>query len=104
MIHDSAYSELENVYVWRDRVRKRFGSEYMQPTTRYPLGYRQLQSRLRIKVGTTDGAGALAPTAIAGAPATLAIAVGQMISIGNNMWTVTDVSVTVHMLLPMDII
>ena len=62
LIPDEAYASLNNAYVFRGRVRKRFGSLYMGPT--------QLNSRLRIALtqplialaggagfGTTDGDG-----------------------------------------------
>ena len=59
LIPDQAFSRLNNVYVWRGRVRKRFGSRW--------LGNTQQETRLRITLanngfllGVTDGAGNLA--------------------------------------------
>jgi Ubiquitin-activating enzyme E1 FCCH domain len=95
LIPDDAFAQLNNAYVYRGRVRKRFGSQLLQATT--PVeGYEQLQSRLRINIGVT-GAGPL--------PLPTALAIGQMFSIGNRIFTVnvlgapvvilsTDIAVT----------
>ena len=47
LIPDEAFSELNNAYVFRGRVRKRFGSRW--------IGNSSLVSRLRINVGTITG-------------------------------------------------
>lgn len=88
LIPDDAFAQLNNAYVFRGRVRKRFGSRLMRGTTPPTLGYEQLQSRLRINIGITSGAGALAGTV----PGDV-FAVGQMFSIGNQIYTVTTASV-----------
>lgn len=81
MIPDEAYAKLNNAYVWRGRVRKRFGSTYMVNN--------QLDSRLRIAltggaaVGITNGAGAATGT-VPGA----IFGIGQMFSIGTQLYTV----------------
>ena len=43
---EDAYFELEDVYVWRGRVRKRFGYSL--------IGSDDLNSRLRINLGNTS--------------------------------------------------
>ncbi len=75
LINDEAFSLLENAYVFRGRVRKRFGSALM--------GGNQLNSRLRIEVGTTDGSGDASIT-VPGSE----FNVGQMFSIGSELFTV----------------
>src|ERR1700691_6267427 len=81
-IMDDAFQKLQNAYVFRGRVRKRFGSRFMGS------GWSSAQteplfSRLRINVGTTDGSGDIS----ASLPGTI-FKVGQMISIGNEIFTV----------------
>lgn len=83
MIPDEAFERLNNAYVFRGRVRKRFGSRLM--------GADQRSSRLRIAltggagVGTTDGAGNATGTV----PGVL-FAIGQLFSIGDAYYTVVD--------------
>lgn len=82
LIAENAFAELNNAYVFRGRVRKRFGSRW--------FGETQFSSRLRIQVGTTDGAGntgALNVRTI-NADATMPTAVGQAFSIGTTLFTV----------------
>lgn len=74
---DDAFEFLQNVYVFRQRLRKRFGSKMMGTT--------QLASRLRMLVDTSDGGGTSSGT-IPGAG--LYGALGQMFSIGSEMFTV----------------
>jgi len=80
LIPDQAFSQLNNAYVFRGRVRKRFGSRW--------IGENSLVSRLRINIGTIT-AGALA-----GNIATLLVdagftaEVGQSFSIGDIIFTV----------------
>ncbi len=82
-IPDNAFQSLLNAYVFRGRVRKRFGSRLMQGTTPPVAGYESLQSRVRILVNTTDGAGA----AVGIVPGII-FEIGQMFSIGNEIFTV----------------
>lgn len=78
LLPEDAFQFLRNAYVWRGRVRKRFGSYY--------LGLTELNSRLRINIGTTDGSGDLTVTV----PGTV-FAVGQMFSVGTQIYTVEAV-------------
>lgn len=83
LIPDQAFSQLKNAYVWRGRVRKRFGSKFITPSVAPTAGFEQLTSRLRINLGNTDGSGDLAGT-VPGA----IFKVGQMFSIGTDLFTV----------------
>ena len=82
-IPDQAYAQLKNAYVFRGRVRKRFGSRLISSDQRF--------SRFRIAltggagVGITDGAGNATGT-VPGA----VFKVGQMFSIGTALYTVTS--------------
>ena len=75
MIPDDAFTELKNAYVFRGRVRKRFGSQY--------LGNDALTSRLRINVGTTAGGTGLSGTV----PGSI-FKLGQFFSVDNEIFTV----------------
>ena len=80
LVPDQAFSRMNNVYVWRGRVRKRFGSRW--------LGDTQQETRLRstlanngVLLGVTDGAGNLAGV-VPGASGL----VGQRFWIGNKFY------------------
>lgn len=82
---DQAYERLENAYVWRGRVKKRPGSRL--------IGNGMSTSRLRVNVGTL-GAGTASGTVPAAAGQ-----VGQMFSIGTNLFTVNVLGSPVDMLI-----
>jgi hypothetical protein len=82
-IPDTAFAQLDNAYVFRGRVRKRFGARLTQTPGAYEIGYETLNSRLRINLGTTNGAGNLGGTV----PGNI-FQVGQMFSIGAQVYTV----------------
>ena len=82
---EDAFQFLEDAYVWRGRVRKRFGYRFMGDT--------ELDSRLRINIGTTDGSGNISTT-VPGAT----FAVGQMFSIGSEIFTVNATGTPAAML------
>lgn len=73
---EEAFYELEDVYVWRGRVRKRFGYSL--------IGQTELESRLRVNVGTTDAVTGNFSVTVPGA----IFAIGQMFSIGITRFTV----------------
>ncbi len=87
---DDAFEYLQNAYVWRQRVRKRYGSELM--------GLTQLQSRLRASlaaggagVGITDAFGdAVGNVRTILGDATLPLAVGQIFSVGTQIYTIVN--------------
>src|SRR5690606_16136053 len=82
LIPDEAFSELNNAYVFRGRVRKRFGSRW--------LGDNSLVSRLRVNIGTITG-GTLAGD-LRSAPflndAGMPTGIGQSFSIDSIVFTV----------------
>ena len=73
---EEAFYELEDAYVWRGRVRKRFGYSL--------IGQTELESRLRVNVGTTDAVTGNFSVTVPGA----LFKVGQMFSIGTTRFTV----------------
>lgn len=88
LIPDSAFATLTNAYVFRGRVRKRFGSRW--------LGNDQFSSRLRINLGTTDAVTGNITARIpifvnSPLPANTPVArgaIGQAFSVGSVMFTV----------------
>lgn len=84
MIPEEAFAKLQNMYVWRSRVRKRVGSSFLFGTS---SSNDQLYSRLRIKLNSTDGSGNQTGTIPGAVPLTN---FGQMFSIGSQIFTVDD--------------
>jgi len=82
---EEAFYDLEDAYVWRGRVRKRFGASL--------IGATELQSRFRINLGTTNGAGNLSGTV----PGTK-FRVGQMFSIGVDRFIVNATGTPANLL------
>lgn len=85
LINERAYQQLQNAYIWRGSLKKRFGANPMN-TTVDPED-QQLFTRLRVDIGTTDGAGNLPATLIPGAMSTWAT-LGKMFSAGSQKYTV----------------
>jgi hypothetical protein len=81
LIPDDAFANLNNAYIFRGRVRKRFGSLLMNGAI--PKAQAQLFSKLAIFLGTTDGGGNLAGNV----PGTI-FKIGQQFSIGTAIYTV----------------
>ena len=75
LLPEDAFEVLEDAYVWRGRVVKRFGYSL--------IGSSDLNSRLRINLGNTDGSGDISVT-VPGA----VFGIGQMFSIGSEIFTV----------------
>jgi hypothetical protein len=78
LIMDDAFDYLQNAWVFRGRVRKRFGSIWM--------GTSQLNTRLRVSLGANTGAAMNLPANTAAHTPQLAI--GQIFSIDNTIFTV----------------
>ncbi len=85
LIPDDAFAQLNNAYVFRGRVRKRFGSRLTGAGASGSIT-QPLFSRVRVNVGTTDGAGNFGPTVVPGAGAIWKI--GQQFSIASQIFTV----------------
>lgn len=77
LIADTAYSQLDNAYVFRGRVRRRTGSKYLTPTS--ATSVTQQGSRLRLRLtGTTDpGTGNYTTTV----PGSYSTAIGMAFSV-----------------------
>jgi len=90
---DDSFEELDNVYNFRGRMRKRFGSRLMNTTA--PLATAQLSSRLRVGLGSTNGSGNASGT-IPGTP--FPLETGQMFSIGTQIFTVYQLGSPMPML------
>ncbi len=87
---DDAFFNLRNVYVFRGTARKRPGSVW--------TGTNQLDSRLAINLGNTTGAGNIGPVIVPNNGLASAFAVGQMFSIGTEIFTVQAAGTPVIML------
>jgi len=83
-IPEDSFARLNNAYVHKGVVRKRFGSQLMGGSADISM-LDQLNSRLRILIDTTDGAGAASGT-VPG----VVFAVGQMFSIDDEIFTVHE--------------
>lgn len=84
---DDAFEYLQNAYVFRGRVRKRFGSQMMGTTP--------LATRLRMQAGTTDPVtGNLTTTILTSATQ---IQIGQSFSVGTVIFTVYQLGLNVAM-------
>jgi hypothetical protein len=83
LIMDDAWATLENVHVWREKVIKRFGCREMNSSKSGVQ--RQLFSRLRLKIGTTDAVtGNFTLHPVPGA----IFKIGQLFSVGDTIFTV----------------
>jgi hypothetical protein len=91
-IPEDAFSTLENAYVFRGRVRKRFGSS-LTGTGATSSQTAPLYSRVSALVGTTNGSGALSGT-VPGK----AFSIGQAFSIGDEIFTVNATGTPATML------
>ena len=94
MIPEDSFAVLENAYVFRGRLRKRFGARPMN--INLDPGVWQQHTRLRIAIptaaGITDAGGNAAGFVPLGAGPGVAGLVGQMFSIGDQYYTVTTVA------------
>lgn len=92
LIMDEAFETLRNMYVWRGRIKKRFGATFMNQSV--ATTDQQLLSRFRMKIGTTDGAGDLTVT-VAGT----IFKVGQIFSAGSSVYTVNVAGAPANLLI-----
>ena len=84
-IPDQAWAVMDNAYVFRGRIRKRFGTRY--------LGNNSLNSRLRVQVGTIGS-----PTSPVTGNGTFWGNLGQMFSAGTQLFTVYQTGTPAAML------
>ncbi len=89
LIPDNAFAQMSNAYVFRGRVRKRIGARLMLAGTPAVSGYETLVSRLRVGLGTAQS-GTI--------PSGYTPAIGQMFSIGTQLFTVTSLGTPANML------
>lgn len=94
LIPDEAFSELNNAYVFRGRVRKRFGSRW--------IGDNSLVSRLRIDIGTITAGTLSGNLRTILADAGMPTSIGQAFSIGTIIFTVYNSSAGVQQMLRSD--
>lgn len=91
LLPDTAFADLTNAYVFRGRVRKRFGSTWLLDD--------QLTSRLRINIGTTDIAGNFVGSVpLTGGVPIATPAIGQMFSVETAVFTVNALGAPVALL------
>ena len=87
-IPDQAWAQMNNAYVYRGRIRKRFGSKYMASGA--SVGTASLTSRLRIQVGTIGAPTSPVPGSV--------FQLGQMFSAGTQLFTVYQTGAPAAML------
>jgi hypothetical protein len=98
MLPEDAFAWLRNAYVWRGTVRKRVGSRLLTGSG-VTEELQQLYSRLRIQINTTNGVGNCTeatgpiPGVITGNDC-----IGQIFSIGNEIFTVRATGSPVNLL------
>ena len=84
-VMDDAFPELQNAYVFRGRVKKRFGSRWMGTT--------QASSRLGISLGTNTNASMNLPANTSSM--TPQLQVGQSFSLGTDFFYINEVGANV---------
>lgn len=86
LLPDTGYEQLNNAYIYRGRIRKRFGSQYMVPSTTPSPGYEQLASRLRVFLGVGPGTYNIPDSSVLNP-----LQIGQIFSVGDNIFTIFQV-------------
>lgn len=94
LIPDEAFAELNNAYVFRGRVRKRFGSRW--------IGDSSLVSRLRINIGAIDSGAFPGNMRTILADITFPTGIGQSFSIGTTIFTVYNTAAGIQQMLRSD--
>ena len=79
LIPDDAFAELNNAYVFRGRITKRWGSQVMNESVADNIA--QLYTRLGMQIGMTNGAGVFGPFVVPGTQ----FNVGQIFSVGSGV-------------------
>lgn len=92
LIPDDAFETLKNAYVYRGRLRKRFGSRLMDQKVANP----QFASRLRVNIGSTNAAGNTAAPLVVPGIYTDPQRVGQLFSCEDVFFTVTATGATLN--------
>lgn len=85
LLPEDAFETLEDAYVWRGRVKKRFGTSL--------IGADPQRSRLRVNIGTTDVNGDLTVTV----PGNI-FEIGQMFSVENAIYTANQLGIPAPLL------
>lgn len=80
LLTSDAFETIENMYVWRDRARKRFGGRPLNGSVESNVA--QLFTRFRVNIGITAASGAFGPSNIPGN----IFKRGQAFSIGDNIY------------------
>lgn len=93
-ISENAFTLLNNAYVFRGRVRKRFGGQLMYGTQATITGLEQIQSRLKISIGTSNSSTGNFSGTVPGA----IFGVGQAFSVGSEFFTVNATGTPANML------
>lgn len=91
LIPEASFARLSNAYVYRGRVRKRVGAHLLNEAVDESVAH--LYSRLRVNIDTTDGSGYASGTV----PGTI-FKVGQMFSVGDQVFTVNATGTPANML------
>lgn len=92
LIPDDAFAQLNNAYVFRGRVTKRWGSRLMNGSVADNVA--QLYSRLGMQIGMTNGGGVFGPFNVRGTQ----FNIGQQFSIGDQIYTVFQTGTPAPML------
>jgi len=89
-----AFDELNNAYIFRGKIKKRFGSTYTGSASTEKL--KPLSSRLRISIGTTDANGDLVVDPVLTGTT---FKVGHTFSIGGEILTIESIAAGAQVLL-----
>ena len=95
LIPEDAFTRLNNAYILRGRLKKRFGSKLIGTTT--VDQFQHLNSRLRIDLGTTDAVTGNIAGTIPGAAATYPT-FGRFFSVGEAIYTIHQLGTPADML------
>lgn len=97
LLPDDAFSRMRNAYIFRGRIKKRFGSELSGNGGATSMG-QNLYSRLAINLGNTSAVGFISSALNPIPGANTKFHVGQQFSIGNAIFTVKTAGAGIAML------